>query len=141
MNDRPQIGGIREDFRLNKTIGTIAFWIHRITGIGLAFYLVVHFIVLSSAIAGPETFDERMALVQSPFFAVLELVLIAGILIHMLNGLRITVVDFFGRTRLHKTLFWIALGLFVILFIGAVLMQLAKFDPANYALWGTLYVL
>ena len=55
-------------------------------------------------------------------FAVLEILLIAGVLFHMLNGLRITLADFFGWSRSHKLMFIVAIVLFVILMIIVIIM-------------------
>ena len=45
--------------------------------------------------------------------------LVAAIIFHALNGLRIILVDFWkGGTQHHKTLLWIVLGLWVVLTLG-----------------------
>ncbi len=124
------------DANLNKNIGSISYWLHRITGIGLAIYLLMHTFVLSSAISGPAEFNTRMGSVQNPFFAFLEIFLIAGVFIHMLNGLRITLADFFGWTRHHKSMFWIMAILFVALMIVTIMLILPKFNPGNYGMGG-----
>jgi len=136
MTDDSKIKGIIKDANLNKNIGNFSYWIHRLTGIGLAIYLIMHTYVLSSAISGAETFNERMGFVQNPFFAVLEILLIAGVFLHMLNGLRITITDFFDWSRGHKVLFWIMAVVFVILMIVAIKLQWPKFFIDNYAAGG-----
>ena len=77
-----------------------------------------------------------MGSVQNPFFAVLEVLLIAGVFAHMLNGLRITITDFFSWSRGHKVLFWILAVIFVILMIVAIKLQWPKFFIDNYAMGG-----
>ncbi len=124
------------DIGLNKNIGTFSFWAHRLSGIGLAIYLLLHTYVLSSAISGPEAFTMRMSEVQNPLFAVFELLLLAGVFFHMLNGLRIAAADFFGWSRSHKALFWLAVLLFVFLMTLAVVLQLPKFNIDNYSAGG-----
>ena len=130
---------LQETFRdaaLNKNIGSFSYWLHRITGIGLAVYLLMHTFVLSSAISGKEAFNERMGAVQNPFFAVLEIFLIAGVFLHMLNGLRITLADFFGWSRMHKSIFWIIAIIFVALMVVTIMLIWPKFNPANYGMGG-----
>jgi len=124
------------DANLNKNIGNFSYWLHRITGIGLSIYLLMHIFVLSSALSGAESFNTRMGLVQSPFFAVMEIFLVAGVFLHMLNGLRITVSDFFGWSRAHKSIFWIIAVIFIALMVMTVILQLPKFDPGNYTMGG-----
>jgi len=132
MSNGDKFKNIISDIGRNKNVGNFSFWAHRITGIGLSIYLLMHFYVLSSAISGAESFTARMNTVQNPFFAVLEILLIAGVLFHMLNGLRITLADFFGWSRSHKLMFTVAVILFVILMIIVIIMQLPKFLPENY---------
>ncbi len=125
-----------DDIGLNKNIGNFSYWLHRITGIGLAIYLIMHTYVLSSAIHSPEEFTARMGQVQNPFFAVLEVFLIAGVFLHMLNGIRITITDFFNKSRSHKSLFWVVLVIFLILMAVTIYLQMPKFSPANYTMGG-----
>lgn len=132
-------GKLKQTYRdavLNKNVGNFSYWLHRITGIGLSIYLVMHIFVLSSAISGPQSFDARMGSVQNPLFAILEILLIAGVFLHMLNGLRITVSDFFNWSRSHKSIFWIIVVIFVALMIVTLILQWPKFNPDNYGLGG-----
>ena len=124
------------DAGLNKNIGTFSYWLHRITGVGLAIYLLMHTYVLSSSISGKNSFNDRMGAVQNPFFAVLEVILIGGVFIHMLNGLRITLTDFFGWSRYHKSIFWIITVLFIGLMVVTVMLIWPKFFAANYGMGG-----
>ena len=139
--EKSKVKGMVDDIGLNKNIGNFSYWVHRLTGIGLSIYLIMHTYVLSSAITSPETFNERMGQVQSPFFAILEVVLIAGVFFHMLNGIRVTIADFFGMSRSHKGLFWLVIILFSILMILAIYLQMPKFSPDNYTMGGVGYVL
>ena len=136
MPFKKRLGGVVEDAELNKNVGNFSYWVHRITGIGLSLYLIMHFFVLSSAISGPEQFTKRMQSVQSPFFAVLEILLLAGVFYHMLNGLRITLVDFFGWTRHHRVFLILAVIFFVIMMIITIILQLPKFNISNYGAGG-----
>lgn len=102
----------KNDILLNPNAGTFSYVLHRITGLALAGYIFAHIIVLSAVLSGPESFTQRLALVQTGVFHYLEIGLIAVIFIHMLNGLRITVADFAGLTRLHKALLWLSIAVF-----------------------------
>ncbi|SYZ74013.1 putative succinate dehydrogenase membrane subunit [Candidatus Zixiibacteriota bacterium] len=121
-----------QDATLNKNAGTFAFWFHRLSGIGLAVYLILHTYVLSSAISGKESFSDRMGAVQNPLFAFLEIFLIAGVFFHMLNGLRISICDFFGLTRAHKLFFWIEMVLFIAIMVLTVILQWPKMQSGFY---------
>jgi succinate dehydrogenase cytochrome b556 subunit len=141
MADKSKLKGVVDDITLNKNVGNFSFWVHRISGIGLSIYLLMHTFVLSSAQQGAEAFNERMGAVQNPLFAILEIFLIAGVFAHMLNGLRITFSDFFNWSRSHKALLWVAIVIFIILMVVTIIFQLPKFDPANYAMGGIINVL
>jgi len=136
MSYSAKLKGVVSDAMLNKNVGSVSFWVHRISGIGLSVYLLMHTYVLSAAISGPESFSGRMKTVQNPFFAVLEVLLIAGVFLHMLNGVRITVTDFFGWSKAHKAFFWVVIVLFIILMILALILQWPKFSPQNYGMGG-----
>ena len=74
----------------SRPAGMLAFMLHRLTGIGLVFYLYLHLAVLSKLRGGPESWDSFLALVRSPWFLLLDGILLLGVLIHGLNGLRLT---------------------------------------------------
>jgi succinate dehydrogenase / fumarate reductase cytochrome b subunit len=117
MQSKNFLGIFVNEARLNPNLGTFTYILHRLTGIALAIYLIMHTWVLSSAQISPGTFDERLAMVQTPIFHVLEYLLVAVIFIHMINGLRIIFTDFFGVTRKHKLLFWLGLVVFIALMV------------------------
>lgn len=71
---------------------TWAYALNRITGLVLVAYLYIHLAVLSLLVRGPTSYDTFVDVVRSPVFLSLDLVLIAGWLIHALNGLRLTVI-------------------------------------------------
>ena len=122
-------GKFIDDTRLNPNIGTFSYVLHRITGIGLAIYLIMHTWVLSSARHGPEQFTKWLGAVQGPIFYFLEIFLIAGVFFHMLNGLRIIIADFFSLTHSHKVIFWIV----VVLFIALMAWNLTSVLPRLFA--------
>ncbi len=88
-----------------RGISTIAFIINRISAIGLTFYLGLHLIVLSKLVSGSEAYDAFLVLAKSPFIMVGELFVIAGGVIHGLNGIRIALNSFGVFTKIQKELF------------------------------------
>jgi succinate dehydrogenase / fumarate reductase cytochrome b subunit len=111
---------IFSDMKLNSYVGSWAWLLHRLTGLALLFYLFLHMWVLSSVRGGSGAFDARLAKVQTPLFHTLEIFLIAGVLIHGLNGLRVTVVDFLFVNKRQRAIFWLGTVLFVVLMIFIV---------------------
>lgn len=91
---------------IRRSAGFLAFVLMRLTGIGLVVYLIMHLIVLSTLVQGEAAWDSFVALAKQPAFLLLDVVLIAGILIHMLNGLRVSVIGLGFGTDSHKGIFW-----------------------------------
>ncbi len=98
-----------------KDVGEWAWILHRLGGIALTFYLLLHIFVTNRLAAGPEAFNAIMKVLSTPLFKFLEWGLWGVILFHAFNGLRIIIVDFAGAARFHKLLFWIAFVLFLVL--------------------------
>ena len=69
--------------------GMWAFAAHRITGIGLVVYLFLHLLLLSILAQGQAGWDSFVALARTPVFMALDVVLLAGVLFHGLNGVRV----------------------------------------------------
>lgn len=92
-----------------------AWLLFRITGLALVLYLVMHIHVIGS-LHDPETFDKTMAFLGSWQFRILEIGLLAAILVHAMNGIRVFIVDFCKGSLYHARLFWIlfVVGLFLL---------------------------
>ncbi len=98
-------------FRLRgRGAGGWAFVLHRLTGIVLVFYLFLHFYFLSYLARGPEAYAAMLAAMKSPWVTALEVGLIATVLFHALNGLRLVLMGFNIGVRRHKAMFWGAVG-------------------------------
>ena len=82
-----------------RTINTIVFILNRITGLGLAFYLLLHLIMLGQLAKGPEAYDGFLALMHNPFVIFGETLVVAAGFIHGLNGIRIALIGFGIGTR------------------------------------------
>lgn len=78
----------------DRRIGGYAFILNRVTGLGVLLYLYLHLVVLSLLIRGAEAWDAFVAIALNPVVLILDVVLIAGLLIHGLNGIRITLTGF-----------------------------------------------
>jgi succinate dehydrogenase / fumarate reductase cytochrome b subunit len=92
------------DVRRRK-LGMWAYALNRIAGIGLVVYLYLHLVVLSTLSRGPGSWDAFVSLARQPYFLLLDVILLAGILIHGLNGLRVTLTGFDVGVKRQKALF------------------------------------
>ncbi len=92
-----------------RQAGSWAFILHRLSGIGLTFYLGLHLAVLNKLAQGPQAYDDFVALAQSPLIKVGEVILIAAVLFHELSGLRLTLHAFGIGIRQQKRFFAFAI--------------------------------
>lgn len=88
-------------------VGMWAFVLHRLTGLGIAAYLVAHLVVISTAaVSGTLSFNSLMETLHKPWVIALELVLIAAIAYHLMNGIRLLLFDVGVGIRAQKPVFW-----------------------------------
>jgi succinate dehydrogenase / fumarate reductase cytochrome b subunit len=92
------------DFR-SWRLGLLAYILNRVTAIGLIVYLYLHLAVLSLLALGPEGWDPFVEIAHTPLFLALDVVLLAGLLIHGLNGVRVALTGFGVGVRGQKPLF------------------------------------
>jgi succinate dehydrogenase / fumarate reductase, cytochrome b subunit len=104
-----------------RRLGMWAYALNRITGIGLVVYLYLHLVILSQLLGGPGSWNAFVSLARSPIFLTLDVILIAGVLIHGLNGLRIALTGFGIGLKWHKVLFGILMSVAVIALVVAAL--------------------
>ena len=102
---------------LGRGLGMWAYWLHRLTGLALVAYLLLHIMVISSATGGAQSFDPLLATLQSPLFVLLDLGLLALVLIHGLNGIRIFLFDLGIGIASQKQLFTGLMAVAVVIFL------------------------
>jgi succinate dehydrogenase / fumarate reductase cytochrome b subunit len=99
--------------------GWIAFALNRLTGAILVLYLLAHFVVLSQLVRGAEGWDALLELFGSRPFLVGDVLLIAAVIYHGLNGLRVIALTLGVGTR-HATAMFV-----LVLVISAALTAAA----------------
>ena len=67
--------------------------LHRVTGLGLLFYFVLHIGVTSSRAFGMEAWNTAMGNVSGPLFAFGEYLVFAAFAFHAVNGVRLALVE------------------------------------------------
>jgi succinate dehydrogenase / fumarate reductase cytochrome b subunit len=102
-------------------------WVlHRITGVAIYFFLLVHILDTSLVRLSPEAYNAVIDTYKTPIMGIGEAGLVAAIGFHGLNGLRIILIDFWGfGTRHQKLMFWIVIGLWIVLLAGFLPRQIA----------------
>ena len=98
--------------------GFISFILRRLTGVALVLYLFIHMWVIGSAMQGEVVFNARLDTVQTTFFKFMEILLLAGVIYHTLDGTRLLVVHQFGVTQYRKSLFYAVMVISAILIVA-----------------------
>jgi succinate dehydrogenase / fumarate reductase cytochrome b subunit len=106
-----------------RYVGNVAFWIQRFTGLALVAYLIVHVHTIHD-LRDPETLDAALAMFGKPLFKLAEIGLLATVILHAHNGIRLTMIDLgVGLTRQRQAFWYFAIGLGAVLFLaGAIPM-------------------
>lgn len=102
--------------------GNTGMWswvLHRITGVGIFFFLLVHILDTALVRVSPEAYNAVIGTYKTPIMGVGELALVGAIGFHALNGLRIILIDFWSvGPKYHRLMFWIVIGLWTVLMLG-----------------------
>ena len=94
--------------------GFISFVLRRVSGVALVIYLGLHILVIGSATGGPEVFDATLAIVQSDIFKLAEIALLAAVVYHAFDGIRLLLVHYLNVTEYRKSLFYAMFVVFVL---------------------------
>src|ERR1035441_9490743 len=95
--------------RVRRTLyrGDPGMWswvLHRITGATIFFFLFIH--VLNTALVriSPQSYDEVVSTYKTPIVGLMELGLVAAVLYHALNGIRVILIDYWAQGIRHQRL-------------------------------------
>ena len=83
--------------------GQYSWLFHRVTGVAIILFLFAHVVDTALVGWGPEAYNRVVSVYHNPFIRLLELGLVAAVIYHALNGLRIMVIDFFPNWRISTT--------------------------------------
>jgi fumarate reductase subunit D len=98
------------DYRARNHPAYWAFVVHRVSGIGLALFLPLHFWALGQAIAGEAALDGFLRFADRPLFKFAEWGLVLFLSVHMAGGVRLMMIEFGQWTGLRKNLIAAAAG-------------------------------
>jgi succinate dehydrogenase / fumarate reductase cytochrome b subunit len=101
--------------------GMWSWVLHRITGVAIYFFLLVHILDTSLVRVSPEAYNAVIGTYQTPIMGLGEVALVGAIVFHAFNGLRIILVDFWSwATRNQKVHFYIVIALWVLTMLAFV---------------------
>lgn len=126
-----------EGLRYGGGVGQWSWLIHRITGLGILFFLVIHIIDTFLVVAYPALYDHTVAVYAGKIeglpaawgvngyywpirylFRLGELGLIACVLFHSINGVRVVMFDFVpGAVKHQRAIFRVVMAVFLAIMI------------------------
>ncbi|NLE79775.1 MAG: succinate dehydrogenase, cytochrome b556 subunit [Rhodococcus sp.] len=100
--------------------GMWSWVLHRITGVMTFFFLFVHVLDTALVRVNPETYDAIIDTYKTPLVGLMELGLVAAVLYHALNGVRVMLVDFWSKgPKYQRVMLWALLAIWFVVMIPA----------------------
>lgn len=84
---------VTEGLRYRGKLGQWSWIFHRVSGLGVLLFLVLHVIDTSWVFFYPALYEEAIRIYQTPLFTIGEFALVAAVVYHAFNGLRIVFFD------------------------------------------------
>jgi succinate dehydrogenase / fumarate reductase cytochrome b subunit len=104
--------------------GMISWALHRLTGLGVLLFLLIHIADIYVISYGPEEFDDLLYIYNSLGFRLMEIALVAALYYHAINGVRIILIDFWDRAVLIQRQLWYGgIVVFVLTFIPTAILM------------------
>ena len=87
--------------------GMWSWVLHRITGATIFFFLFVHVLDTALVRVSPEAYNEVVTTYKTPIVGLMEIGLVAAVLYHALNGVRVILIDFWRHgPRYQRLMLW-----------------------------------
>ena len=97
--------------------GMWSWVLHRITGVAIFFFLLVHILDTALVRVSPEAYNDVIGTYKNPVVGLGEAGLVAAIIFHAFNGVRIILVDFWSKgPRYQRQMLWVVVAAWVLLF-------------------------
>jgi succinate dehydrogenase / fumarate reductase cytochrome b subunit len=112
----------------NQFSGQTAHLLQRATGLLLLVYLFLHVHTIRELSRGPAAFNAALSTFHNPLFKLLEIALFGTVILHALNGVRITLMDLGIGLARQRRMFWVyCLGGGAALFLAGAIPLLIGF--------------
>ena len=105
-----------------------AWMLHRVTGLGILLFLILHVADTALVVYRPDWYDHALTIYRHPLFRVGEVAIFFAVLFHALNGLRIVIQDFWPVAMRHQ----------MKLAVAAAVITLIGFMPAAWIMLAPL---
>jgi succinate dehydrogenase / fumarate reductase, cytochrome b subunit len=103
--------------------GMWSWVLHRITGATVFFFLFVHVLDTALVRVSPQTYNEVITTYKTPIVGLMELGLVAAVLYHALNGIRVILIDFWAQgTRYQRLMLWVIAVVWLLVMVPATVV-------------------
>jgi succinate dehydrogenase / fumarate reductase, cytochrome b subunit len=106
--------------------GMWSWLFHRVSGLAILLFLLIHIVDISMLSFGPVVYNNSILLFDQWEVRLLSLSLIAAVLYHASNGIRVILIDFWPKAVLYQK----------VLFASALVVTIVLFIPAAYFVMG-----
>lgn len=102
--------------------GMFTWVLHRVTGVALFAYLFAHVMDTSLVIVSPALYDGVLEVYHHPVIKLMEIGLVVAVIYHGVNGIRVTLVDFWSKgSPNNRRMMRVQHVVFALLTLGAVI--------------------
>ena len=103
--------------------GMWSWVLHRITGATVFFFLFVHVLDTALVRVSPQAYNEIVETYKTPIIGLMELGLVAAVLFHALNGLRLIAIDFWWQGPRHqRQMLWAVAGIWLLVMVPSTVV-------------------
>ena len=126
MSTNTEIAAPRKNPARRRTLyrGDPGMWswvLHRITGATIFFFLFVHVLDTALVRVSPEAYNEVVDTYKTPLVGLMEVGLVAAVLYHALNGIRVILIDFWQHgPRYQRLMLWGVAAIWLAVMIPAL---------------------
>src|SRR5579885_1995643 len=98
--------------------GQWSWLLHRVTGLGVLLFLLVHIVDITLIGFGPTVYDDALLVFSTGIVRLISLALIGAVLYHAFNGVRIILIDFWPKGgRYQRLMFAVVLIATIVCFV------------------------
>ena len=99
-------------------------WVlHRISGATIFFFLFVHVLDAAMLRVSPQTYNEVLSTYKTPIVGLMEFGLVAAVLFHAFNGIRVILIDFWSKGPRYQKLMWWVVAIAFLLLLRTIWMS------------------
>jgi succinate dehydrogenase cytochrome b subunit len=103
--------------------GMWSWVLHRISGATIFFFLFVHVIDTALVRVSPQAYNEVVATYKTPIVGLMEAGLVAAVLYHAVNGIRVILIDSWSEgPRYQRLMLWIVAVVFAVVLVAALIV-------------------